>query len=110
MTCMMAGADKIKTSTGKTKVNATIPYGIIMARAIKLFEIQTGRRVGLKAGEQVIELPNFDLSSSVHSKLIAFLYLSRRHTQLGRCEELDLSGALLSGRGVSEPGLLQNWC
>ena len=51
MTCMMAGADKIKTSTGKTKVNATIPYGIIMARAIKLFEIQTGRRVGLKAGE-----------------------------------------------------------
>lgn len=32
MVSMMAGADKIKTSTGKTKVNATIPYGIIMAR------------------------------------------------------------------------------
>lgn len=60
MTCMMAGADKIKTSTGKTKVNATIPYGIIMARAIKLFELQTGRKVGLKAGELSNNI-NFDL-------------------------------------------------
>lgn len=50
MVAMMAGADTIKTSTGKAKANATIPYGIIMARAIKLFEIQTGRKVGLKAG------------------------------------------------------------
>lgn len=51
MVAMMAGADIIKTSTGKsTKANATIPYGILMARAIKLFEIETGRKVGLKAG------------------------------------------------------------
>ena len=66
MTVMLAGADKIKTSTGKTKVNATIPYGIIMARAIKLFELHTGRRVGLKAGELtdkcwcLFESPNAD--------------------------------------------------
>lgn len=31
---MMAGADFIKTSTGKESVNATIPFGIVMARAI----------------------------------------------------------------------------
>jgi len=49
MVAMMAGADTIKTSTGKTKVNATIPYGIIMARAIKIFKIRTNRQVGLKA-------------------------------------------------------------
>ena len=33
--CMMAGADFIKTSTGKESVNATLPVGLVMARAIR---------------------------------------------------------------------------
>lgn len=33
--CMMAGADFIKTSTGKEPVNATLPYGLVMVRAIR---------------------------------------------------------------------------
>jgi len=46
--CMMAGADFIKTSTGKEKVNATLPVGLVMARAIRAYRQLSGFRVGLK--------------------------------------------------------------
>lgn len=46
--CMTAGADFIKTSTGMEKVNATLPAGAVMLRAIREFHAQTGRRVGFK--------------------------------------------------------------
>ena len=45
---MMAGADFIKTSTGKEAVNATMPFGIVMARQIREFRERTGSFVGLK--------------------------------------------------------------
>lgn len=47
-TCMMAGADFIKTSTGKEKVNATLPFGLVMARAIRAYRQLTGVHVGMK--------------------------------------------------------------
>jgi len=46
---MMAGADFIKTSTGKESVNATLPAGLVMARAIRQYAGQTGMAVGFKA-------------------------------------------------------------
>jgi deoxyribose-phosphate aldolase len=46
--CMMAGADFIKTSTGKESVNATLPVGLVMARAIRDYHDATGFRVGFK--------------------------------------------------------------
>ena len=45
---MMAGADFIKTSTGKEAVNATIPAAIVMTRAIRDYERKTGVSVGFK--------------------------------------------------------------
>jgi deoxyribose-phosphate aldolase len=48
MVAMMAGADFIKTSTGKESVNATLPFGIVMARQIREFRERTGNCVGLK--------------------------------------------------------------
>lgn len=45
---MMAGSDFIKTSTGKESVNATIPVGLVMVRAIRGFLDRTGYRVGYK--------------------------------------------------------------
>src|SRR5690606_30939696 len=45
---MMAGADFIKTSTGKEPVNATLPVGLTMARAIRDYFELTGYRVGFK--------------------------------------------------------------
>lgn len=46
--CMMAGADFIKTSTGKTKLNATLPFGLVMCRAIRDYEARTGYKIGFK--------------------------------------------------------------
>jgi deoxyribose-phosphate aldolase len=46
---MMAGADFIKTSTGKEPVNATLPVGLAMTRAIREYANQTGFAVGFKA-------------------------------------------------------------
>jgi deoxyribose-phosphate aldolase len=48
MVCMMAGADFIKTSTGKEGVNATIPVSLVMTRAIRDYHEQTGFQVGYK--------------------------------------------------------------
>ncbi|CAK1604098.1 unnamed protein product [Parnassius mnemosyne] len=48
MVSMMAGADFIKTSTGKEAVNATLPVGLVMCRAIRNFYLTTGVKVGLK--------------------------------------------------------------
>jgi deoxyribose-phosphate aldolase len=45
---MMAGADFIKTSTGKETVNATLPVGLVMVRAIRDYFEATGYKVGFK--------------------------------------------------------------
>ena len=45
---MMAGADFIKTSTGKEAVNATLPVSLVMVRAIREHAERTGMAVGFK--------------------------------------------------------------
>lgn len=45
---MLAGADFIKTSTGKESANATVPVGLVMARMIRGYEAESGYAVGLK--------------------------------------------------------------
>lgn len=45
---MMAGADFIKTSTGKEPTNATLPVSLVMLRAIREYAQQTGMAVGFK--------------------------------------------------------------
>jgi deoxyribose-phosphate aldolase len=48
MVAMQAGADFIKTSTGKESVNATIPFSIVMCRMIREYYEQTGYAIGYK--------------------------------------------------------------
>jgi deoxyribose-phosphate aldolase len=48
LVCMMAGADFIKTSTGKESVNATLPVSLVMIRAIRAYQQATGIRIGYK--------------------------------------------------------------
>jgi deoxyribose-phosphate aldolase len=48
MVAMMAGADFIKTSTGKEDVNATLPVSLTMVRAVRDFGERTGERIGFK--------------------------------------------------------------
>ena len=48
MVCMMAGADFIKTSTGKETSNATLPVSLTMLRMIRNYYDTTGQKVGFK--------------------------------------------------------------
>ncbi|HVU12179.1 MAG TPA: deoxyribose-phosphate aldolase [Phototrophicaceae bacterium] len=48
LVCMMAGADFIKTSTGKESVNATLEVSLIMCRMIRTYQERTGYKVGFK--------------------------------------------------------------
>ena len=45
---MQAGADFIKTSTGKEGVNATLPFGVVMCRMIREYFERTGYAIGFK--------------------------------------------------------------
>jgi deoxyribose-phosphate aldolase len=45
---MAAGADFIKTSTGKVTPAATLPVTLVMMEAVRDFERQTGREIGIK--------------------------------------------------------------
>ena len=48
MVCMMAGADFIKTSTGKEPTNATLAVSLVMARCIREYQARTGYKIGFK--------------------------------------------------------------
>ena len=48
MVCMMAGADFIKTSTGKETSNATLPVSLVMLRMIREYYERTGYKIGFK--------------------------------------------------------------
>ncbi|MGI8434529.1 MAG: deoxyribose-phosphate aldolase [Nocardioidaceae bacterium] len=45
---MLAGADFIKTSTGKVQPAATLPVTLVMLEAVRDFHLSTGRQVGVK--------------------------------------------------------------
>jgi deoxyribose-phosphate aldolase len=69
---MMAGADFIKTSTGKESVNATLPVSLVMIRAIRAYHARTGFRVGYKPAGGISKAKD------------ALVYLSLMKDELGR--------------------------
>jgi deoxyribose-phosphate aldolase len=48
LVAMMAGADFVKTSTGKESENATLPVSLTMVRAIRAYQERTGYQIGFK--------------------------------------------------------------
>jgi deoxyribose-phosphate aldolase len=70
--CMMAGADFIKTSTGKESVNATLPVSLVMVRMIRDYYIKTGISVGFKA------------AGGISDTKTALLYMTMIREELGR--------------------------
>ncbi len=69
--CMMAGADFIKTSTGKEPVNATLPVTLTMIRAIRDYDTRTGIKVGYKPAGGIAKAKD------------ALVYLSMMKDELG---------------------------
>ncbi len=72
LVAMMAGADFVKTSTGKESVNATLPVGLVMARAIRAYYERTGVAVGFKP------------AGGLRTAKDALVWLSLMREELGR--------------------------
>lgn len=72
LVCMMAGADFIKTSTGKEATNATLPVSLTMVRAIRQYHDMTGIKVGYKPAGGVSRAKD------------ALVYLALIREELGR--------------------------
>ena len=70
--CMMAGADFIKTSTGKESVNATLPVSLVMVRMIRNYYNETGISIGFKA------------AGGISDTKTALLYMTMIKEELGR--------------------------
>ncbi|KRO84386.1 MAG: 2-deoxyribose-5-phosphate aldolase, partial [Rhodobacter sp. BACL10 MAG-121220-bin24] len=68
---MMAGADFIKTSTGKESVNATLPVSLTMIRAIRDYQSRSGFSVGYKPAGGISKAKD------------ALVYLSMMREELG---------------------------
>jgi deoxyribose-phosphate aldolase len=68
---MMAGADFIKTSTGKESVNATLDVSLVMVRAIRHYGAETGHVVGYKP------------AGGISSARLATQYLALMKEELG---------------------------
>ena len=68
---MMAGADFIKTSTGKESVNATLPVSLTMIRAIRDYQSRSGFAVGNKPAGGISKAKD------------ALVYLSMMREELG---------------------------
>ena len=51
LVCMMAGADFIKTSTGKENINANLNNSLVMLRMIREFYEYSGKRIGFNLQE-----------------------------------------------------------
>ena len=71
MVCMMAGADFIKTSTGKESVNATLPVSLTMIRQIREYQERTGYKIGYKPAGGISKAKD------------ALVYLSMMKEELG---------------------------
>jgi deoxyribose-phosphate aldolase len=72
LVCMMAGADFIKTSTGKEPVNATLSVTLTMIRAIRDYQDRTGVKVGYKPAGGISKAKD------------ALLYLALMKDELGQ--------------------------
>ncbi len=76
LVAMMAGADFIKTSTGKESVNATLPVSLVMARQIRAYLERTGIRVGYKPAGGIRAAKN----------ALEYMFLMRDELGLPWCE------------------------
>lgn len=71
MIAMFAGADFIKTSTGKLTVGSTLPVTLVMLEAIRDFYHETGKKIGMKP------------AGGISNSKLALAYLVVLHETLG---------------------------
>lgn len=94
MIAMDAGADFIKTSTGKTQVSATPEAAYIMCQAISDFFSETGIRVGFKAAGGIVTTADANLYYQIVSNSLGEDWLNNKLFRIGASR---LANNILSG-------------
>ena len=84
-----AGADFIKTSTGKVPVNATPESVYVMCEAIKQFFAQTGRKVGIKVAGGVSKAQNAIRYMTIVNHVLGEEWLSPQYFRIGASQLMD---------------------
>jgi deoxyribose-phosphate aldolase len=83
MIAMDAGADFIKTSTGKTTVSATPESAYVMCRAISDFYSETGIKVGFKAAGGIVTTSDANLYYHIVSSCLGKKWLNNELFRIG---------------------------
>ena len=86
---MYAGADFIKTSTGKVPVNATPESVYIMCEAIKQFHARMGKRVGLKVAGGVSKAQNALRYLTIVNHVLGTEWLTPAYFRIGASQLFD---------------------
>jgi deoxyribose-phosphate aldolase len=84
-----AGADFIKTSTGKAGTNATLPVALAMGEAIREYARRTGRRAGLKVAGGVRTAKQALAYLVVVRETLGEAWLSPEYFRIGASSLLD---------------------
>lgn len=84
-----AGADFIKTSTGKVPVNATPESAYVMCEAIKAYYEQTGKRVGLKIAGGVSKAQNAIRYLTIVNYVLGTEWLTPYYFRIGASQLMD---------------------
>ena len=80
---MEAGADFIKTSTGKVEVNATPMAAYVMCECIKAFHAKTGRKVGFKAAGGISNAKDALLYYYIGASVLGKDWIEKDHFRFG---------------------------
>jgi deoxyribose-phosphate aldolase len=81
--CMSAGADFIKTSTGKEAVNATPEFALVMARMIAFWRKATGYKVGFKAAGGIAKAAEVPIYQAVMQDVLGEEWLEPNLFRIG---------------------------
>lgn len=83
MLAMEAGADFIKTSTGKVEVNATPEAAVVMCQSIKEYYAKTGRKVGFKAAGGISTSEDALLYLGIVRHILGEEWIDKNYFRLG---------------------------
>ena len=84
-----AGADFIKTSTGKVPVNATPESVYVICEAIRQFHAQTGKKVGIKVSGGITKIQNAIRYLTIVKHILGEEWLSPHYFRLGTSQLVD---------------------
>lgn len=98
---MAAGADFIKTSTGKIDVSATPEAAVVMCKAIKEYHEKTGRKVGFKAAGGVRTAEDAVLYYTIVKEILGEEWLTTDLFRIGASSAANNILSAIEGKQIS---------